>query len=311
MMQRQNENQNYYPSSKRELEPMSETNLSHMNQMPNYTTIRDIDNFDCDDPFFMSTYAKDIFSYLKQEEATTTLPSDFMENQQQITPNMRQKLVDWIAEISNLLNLLSETYLLTIYIIDKFLSLNKTIERSKYQLVAVAAALIASKFEEYSYVIISDLVTLTGDAYTSDEIKEMECVMLNTLQFDIVRPTPLDFLRRFSRAADNTELPHITARYLIELATMDYQLMTKKTSLLAAAAVYLGRRMCGVEPYWDETVAYYSGYSESEIMETAKTLNMLHSYVLNPRNRYTKIKEKFQDERHQSVSLIDPCEQLL
>ena len=71
--------------------------------------------------------------------------------------------------------------MLTIYIIDKFLSLNKTIERSKYQLVAVAAVLIASKFEEYSYVIISDLVTLTGDAYNADEIKEMECLMLNTL----------------------------------------------------------------------------------------------------------------------------------
>ena len=305
-MQRQFDNQNYYPSSKRELEPMSETNIYHAPQ----TQIRDIDSFDCDDPFFMSTYAKDIFAYLKSEEANTTLPSDFMENQAQITPNMRQKLVDWIAEISNLLNLLSETYLLTIYIIDKFLSLNKTIERSKYQLVAVSAVLIASKFEEYSYVIVSDLVTLTGDTYTPDEIKEMECIMLNTLNFDIIRPTPLDFLRRFSRAIDNTELPHITARYLIELATLDYQLMSKKASLLAAGAVYLGRRMCNVQPFWDETVAYYSGYTENEIIDIARSLNMLHSYMLNPRNHYIKIREKFEDERHQSVSLLSPCENI-
>ncbi|EKE42040.1 cyclin, N-terminal domain containing protein [Entamoeba nuttalli P19] len=304
-MQRQTESLVYAPSSKRGTEKMSETNILQPNIQSN---IRDIDSFDCDDPFFMTTYAKDIFKYLKEEEELTIIPTGFMTGQLYITPKMRQKLVDWIAEISTVLTLLSETYLLTIYIIDKYLSLNKTVERNNFQLVGVAAVLIASKFEEYSYVIVSDLVTLTGDAYTADMIKNMECQILNTLNFQIIRPTPLDFLRRFSRAADNTEKPHITARYLIELATLDYQLMEKKVSLLAAASVYLGRKMCETTPFWDETMAFYSGYSEQDLLGTARCLNILHKFtVCSKSSNYLKIKEKFEDEQHKFVSLLPPC----
>ena len=139
----------------------------------------------------------------------------------------------------------------------------------------------------------------------------MECEILNILEFDITRPTPLDFLRRYSRAADNTDQAHITARYLIEMATMNSIFMTKKVSLLAAGAVYLGRCMCRNEPYWDETMAFYSGYSENDLIEIAHTLNDFNAFMQSPQNKYTKIQEKYSDDLHQHVSTLPPCDDII
>ena len=88
---------------KRELEPMSETNLSPVNSFQYQSSIRDIDAFDSDDPFFMTTYSKDIFAYMKEEENNSLILHDFMENQFQLTPNMKQIIVNWISEMINLL----------------------------------------------------------------------------------------------------------------------------------------------------------------------------------------------------------------
>lgn len=174
-------------------------------------------------------------------------------------------------------------------------------------MVAVAAVLIASKFEEYLYVIISDLLILTGNAYTAEMIKDMECVILNTLQFQIIRPTPLDFLRRFSRAADNNDITHTCAKYLIELSTLDHVLVAKKPSLIAASAMYLARRMCLSQPYWDETMTYYSGYTEENIKEVARSLRYLHQYVCTSECKYDKVKKKYQSNHYMSVSQIPSC----
>jgi len=60
---------------------------------------------------------------------------------------MRGILVDWVIEVHLRFRLLPETLFLTINIIDRYLE--KTImERVRLQLVAVAALLIASKYEE-------------------------------------------------------------------------------------------------------------------------------------------------------------------
>lgn len=93
-----------------------------------------------------------------------------MKKQSDINESMRAILVDWLIDVHLKFKLLNETLFLTINIIDKYLSTRFNILRSKLQLVGVAALLISTKYEEIYPPTVKDLVYITDNAYTKDEI---------------------------------------------------------------------------------------------------------------------------------------------
>lgn len=84
--------------------------------------------------------------------------------------SMRAILVDWLVEVHAKFKLLPETLFLTVNIIDRFLTIVKPIKRAKLQLVGVTALLIATKYEEIYPPTIKDLVYITDNAYSKEEI---------------------------------------------------------------------------------------------------------------------------------------------
>lgn len=92
-------------------------------------------------------------------------------------------------------------------------------KRDKLQLVGVTAMLIASKYEEMYAPEIADFVYITDNAYTKQEIRRMECVILRTLDFNLGRPLPLHFLRRNSKAGEVCELTPCKAKTLTPCPT--------------------------------------------------------------------------------------------
>ena len=128
----------------------------------------------------------------------------------------------------------------TISIVDRFLAVEGlTITRSKLQLVGVAAMFLASKVEEVYAPACSDFVYITDNAYTEDAIKQMEMQILQTLKFNLFEPLSLHFLRRFSKAGDVDVLQHSLAKFAIELALVEYDLVPIPGSKLAASALCL------------------------------------------------------------------------
>lgn len=93
--------------------------------------------------------------------------------------------------------------------------------RKKLQLVGVTALLVASKYEEILSPDVADLVYITDDAYTSNEIREMEMIILKELNFDLGRPLPIHFLRRASKAGEVGTCPHCLALSCIGKASQD------------------------------------------------------------------------------------------
>ncbi len=97
----------------------------------------------------------------------------------------------------------------------------------------------------------------------------MEVHILNVLGFDICHPTPIHFLRRFSKAARSDSECHTLAKYLTELAAVQYDSLRFAPSMLSAAAVFLSRIMFvqpDEEPFvWNETMVHYTGYSRADI----------------------------------------------
>jgi hypothetical protein len=65
----------------------------------------------------------------------------------------------------------------------------------------VAALMIATKYEEIYPPAVKDFVYITDNAYSKDEILQMEQTMLIALDFDITQTTSLRFLERIGKVA--------------------------------------------------------------------------------------------------------------
>jgi len=118
-----------------------------------------------------------------------------------IRPTMRSILIDWMVEVHGRFKLLQETLFLTVAIMDRFLQIEPKIVRHELQLVGLTAMFIASKFEEMFAPEIHDFVFMSDKAYTKKDILEMEYRILKALDFNLGRPLPLHFLRRYTKVA--------------------------------------------------------------------------------------------------------------
>ena len=119
------------------------------------------------------------------EEENVTRPSQsYMSMQVDINEKMRGILVDWIIEVHLRFKLKPETLFLTVNIIDRYLEKTQ-IMRTRLQLVAVAALLLATKYEEIHVPELRDFVFITDNAYSKKEILEMEKSILITLEFSL------------------------------------------------------------------------------------------------------------------------------
>lgn len=79
---------------------------------------------------------------------------------------------------------------------------------------------------------ISDFVYVTDDTYSKEEILRMEMKVFKALEFQLCKPLPIHFLRRFAKAAGGLlgDRQYIAAKYFIELAAIDYELTKYKPS---------------------------------------------------------------------------------
>ena len=101
----------------------------------------------------------------------------YMKVQDDINERMRGILIDWLIEVHLKFKLVPETLYLTANLIDRYLEL-EVVKRDKLQLVGVTAMLIACKYEEIYPPEVKDFVYITDNAYTKQEIMDMEYIML-------------------------------------------------------------------------------------------------------------------------------------
>jgi len=261
----------------------------------------DIDTKDDGDPQAASEYVNDIYEHLMEKERKDRLDPGFLSSQVDINEKMRAILVDWLVEVHRMFKLLPETLFLSVNIIDRFLAL-KPVAREKLQLVGITSMLVASKYEEIYAPECNDFVYISDGAYTKDQILTMEQLILNTLHFNLTHPSPLHFLRRYSKAAGSDYNMHTLCKYLIELMLIDVKLMKYTPSQVAAGAVYLARLMLQKEPLWTVTLEHYSTYPQSHVRGVATDMNELLKKA--QKSSLKAIKKKYSTPKFGQVSEI-------
>ncbi|CAG8503007.1 3046_t:CDS:2 [Ambispora gerdemannii] len=238
----------------------------------------DLDKNDVNDPLMVSEYVVEIFEYLHELEKETMPNPNYMEFQKELQWKMRLILVDWLVEIHNKLRLLPETLFLTVNIVDRFLSV-RVVSLVKLQLVGITSMFIAAKYEEICGPSIKNFIVLSDGGYSEAEMLKAEQYILQTLDFKLSYPSPMNFLRRDSKA-DNYEVNARTiAKYLLEIMLLDHRFLATPPSKAAAVALYLARYVIGnIE--WHANLVHYSTYTEEQLLPN---IELLIDHLKKPR----------------------------
>ncbi|XP_054718053.1 G2/mitotic-specific cyclin-B-like [Uloborus diversus] len=232
--------------------------------------VDDIDSEDKENPQLVSIYVNDIYRYLWKLEVLFPIKRLHLQMQPEITGKMRAVLIDWLVQVHLKFHLLQETLYLTVSILDRYLQVDY-VKRAELQLVGVTAMFIASKYEEMYAPEVGDFVYITDNTYTKQEIFKMERKMLRKLDFNLSKPLHLHFLRRNSKAGNVDATMHALAKYLMELVLLEYEMSHHSPSIVAAAALNLSLRLLA-DFSWNDTLKYFSNYSEEDIMPVVKAL---------------------------------------
>lgn len=268
-----------------------------------------------EDPQVCSLYAPDIYNNIRVTELDQRPSTTYMEKlQQDITPNMRGILIDWLVEVSEEYKLVPDTLYLTVNLIDRFLSQNH-IPKQRLQLLGVTCMLIASKYEEIIAPRLEEFCFITDNTYTREEVLKMESQVLNFLHFQLSVPTTKSFLRRFIQAAQAShkvsclELEFL-ANYLAELTLLEYGFLRFRPSLVAASAVFLAKWTLNQSEHpWNSTLEHYTSYKASELKCTVLALEDLQ---LNTDGcSLNAIREKYRQEKFKCVATMTPTERVL
>lgn len=161
-----------------------------------------------------------------------------MDRQSALSTTMRTILVDWFVDVHRKFRLSPESLYLSVNILDRYLS-SAIVSRSKLQLVGVTALLIASKYEDIYPPEVRDCVYMTDRAFTAQDVLDTEVQILETLGYMISAPTAFPFLQRFLWITQATCTMKFAAAYYCERVLQEYEFITYRPSLVAAAAVCL------------------------------------------------------------------------
>jgi len=209
--------------------------------------------------------------------------------------------VDWLVEVHLKFKLVPESLYLTVNLIDRYLQ-HFPITRQKLQLVGVTAMLIACKYEEIYPPIVKDFVYITDNAYTKQDILEMEKNMLTILDFNIQITSAYRYLERYAKVAGTDPLIFNLSQFLIELTLTNYKMLKYSPSLISASAIYLSLKMTKQQVCWTDQLSKHTQFKESEVRPCAKELFMLLQDSLT--SSIQAIRKKFSLPKYGEVAKI-------
>jgi len=239
-------------------------------------------------------YVADIVDKLFVDEHALRPQTDYMDVQKQLTPKMRNILVDWLIEVHAKYKLRPETLHLAINLIDRYLS-KAQVARNRLQLIGVVAMFIASKFEEINPPELHQWVYITDKAYTKQDVLLMECAMLSALSFQIVVPTAAHFLPGLQKANGCNTVHCKLAQYIVELSLLDIRVLQYTPSQVVSAALLLSNELQGHSQKWPQSIAQSSRHSEDSLRPCVEVLRSLFEAdrAIAPGSQLQAVHKKF------------------
>lgn len=217
---------------------------------------------------------------------------------------MRTILVDWLIDVHRDLGYFLETLYLAISILDRYLQRDKTVDRTNLQLVGVTAMWIASKCEELYPTGVKEFVDLTENAFSISDMLSMEQKILTTLDWSLGRSFAIQFLRRYSKLASLSPEHYVFAKYLLEIAVLQYETCHIRPSLLAAAATCLSvailNEFNSPEQVWSEKMVEEACFDYKDFKDVIPLL--AQNLIKQNTDKYVSVKKKYAEKKFYGIS---------
>ena len=191
----------------------------------------------------MEEYFDEILYSLLKEESEFNSQNFISENylleeDNEITPEMRAMVVDWLIEVHQIFHFKEKCLYTTIQIIDKYLSKIK-IKVEEFQLLALSALNIASKEEEVEYPILDNFITISKNSLTKKEMIYMEKKILSELDYEIISPTSVDFFKIYAIICNLNQIEISQGFYIMNILLIDINMLKYNNSILSYAVLHI------------------------------------------------------------------------
>ena len=258
-------------------------------------------------PQFVSEYSEEIYKNLLIDEkkfiSSQIIDFLYMNNQEQINQEMRSILINWLIEVQDKFNYTEQTLFLCISLIDRYSSFKKIL-RSEYQLVGIASLFIACKHEEIELPNSKDFLFITENAYTKEELFNMEYKILKPINFEILTSTQYDFLLSFCNKFKFNQNEINFGKYLLNLTLLDYDLLKYSNSIIANSCAILSKKY--FDKNYNKLNELYNKelYNES-LVEEAVLINCIKDvwdlYLNFNKGEYINTRNKFMREKFGNI----------
>ncbi|XP_020202446.1 putative cyclin-B3-1 [Cajanus cajan] len=279
--------------------PKESGEVRELNNLPNIDNERN--------QLEVSEYIDEIYQYYWVTEAHNPVLANYMSIQTDITPHLRGILINWLIEVHFKFDLMPETLYLTVTLLDQYLS-QVTIKKTVMQLVGLTALLLASKYEDFWHPRVKDLISISAESYTRDQMLGMEKLMLRKLKFRLNTPTPYVFMVRFLKAAQSDKKLEHMAFFLIDLCLVEYEALAFKPSLLCASALYVARCTLQMTPPWTPLLHKHARYEVSQLRDCADMILKFHKASGNGKLKVAY--EKYSRQELSRVAAVKPLDKL-
>ncbi|CAE7347455.1 unnamed protein product [Symbiodinium natans] len=211
----------------------------------------------------------------------------------------RSIAVDWLVEVQTRGRLRTATIFLAVSLIDGYLAL-KEVKRDSLQLLVVAALFAAAKFEEIQPLQLRDLVTLTQQTCSKQDIRAMEAKLLTTVEFRLCRPTAAHFADRYLQTHGCEEVQGAVVAYLLQLALMDFGMLRYTPSEQVTAAAMISSRLSGDQAMQANFTRAGAPNREQRVLRCA--MNLCRLVQAAKKSPWQAVRRKFMRSRNPGVS---------
>lgn len=249
-------------------------------------------------PYNLRGYGELILNNLIRREEQFGPLGNYMDIQEDINKRMRAILMDWLVDVSMKFKLRPTTLLSAANLIDRYLS-RRSIKRQNLQLLGIACLMIISKFEEIYPPLVEKYVTVCANAYTRQEILNMEAEILDALGFGLTQTSSYSFLTLFNQRLSLEDKPFAFVHYILETSLLEYSMLKYSNLTLACGAIFLTNKIfkCGD---WTNDLLTMSKLEEKEVKKCAKELYLV--MLKADKCSLDAIKRKFSMEKYHEVS---------
>ena len=249
-------------------------------------------------PQLVERFQGTIMGYLKAREPIYLINCNYLKKQQDISHKMRSILIDWIVDVCSKYKLLPQTLFMTVNLIDRYLA-QRQVLRQHLQLVGVACLMIVGKFEEIYPPVLKDYVAVCDNAYTKQQILDVEADILVSLDFDLTQTPSFGFLQFIHQQFKLDDKSFAFARYILENALLDIESLKYGNLFLAAGALFLVNRIFK-RGAWNTEHTRFTGVEEKDAKRCARDLYMMIQRVEG--TNLTAVKRKFWKKEFFEVS---------